>query len=190
LIRKMKTQSLTIATAQSFISKDVRENGLEIRRLMKLASQAGARLIHFPEGAMSGYAKRQIKNWEEVDWKLLRGELELGVDCVLLSAYSDEAMFAVQAQGHAACTNMWLSFSVPAQMSRETPSRMIAPGGTILATCEANSSTLVTTVVNPDAPEWEIPLKRAKPWRASARKGDIYRTTDKVDLRSLDRSQF
>jgi predicted amidohydrolase len=63
----MKTNSLTIATAQSFISKDVRENGLEIRRLMGLAHQAGARLIHFPEGAMSGYVKSQIKSWGEVD---------------------------------------------------------------------------------------------------------------------------
>lgn len=279
----MKTNLLTIATAQSFISKDVRENGLEIRRLMGLAHQAGARLIHFPEGAMSGYVKSQIKKWEEVDWELLRGELELtaqlagelglwvvvgcnhplreghrphnslyvisdqgilhtrydkrfcshteitswytpgtsacvfeiegirfgcaicieiqfpevfleylelGVDCVLLSAYSDAPMFAVQAQGHAACTNMWLSFSVPAQMSRETSSRIIAPDGTLLSVCEPESSMLVTTIINPDAPEWEIPLKRARPWRALARKGDIYRTTNEVDPRSSDRSQF
>jgi predicted amidohydrolase len=279
----MKANSLTVATAQSFISKDVQENGLEIRRLMQLASQAGARLVHFPEGAMSGYVKSQIKSWEEVNWELLRSELEqtaqlagelglwvvvgcnhrlnkdhrphnslyvisdqgklhtrydkrfcshseltswytpgtsacvfeidgmrfgcaicieihfpgvfleyldLGVDCVLFSAYSDAAIFAVQAQGHAAYTNMWLSFSVPAQMSRETPSRMIAPDGTILATCESASSIVITTVMNPDAPEWEIPLKRARPWRVLARKGEIYRTCQVLDSRSSDKSQF
>jgi predicted amidohydrolase len=116
--------------------------------------------------------------------------LELGVDCVLFSAYSDAPMFAVQAQGHAACTNMWLGFSVPAQMSSETPSRMIAPDGRLLSTCEPEFSMLMTTVINPDAPEWEVPLKRARPWRALARKGDIYRTMSEVDPRSLDRSQF
>lgn len=274
---------MIVATAQSFISKDVCENALEIRRLMQLASQAGARLIHFPEGAMSGYVKSQIDNWESVDWKLLRSELEqtaqlagelgiwvvlgcnhrltephrphnslyvisdqgnlhtrydkrfcsntettswytpgtsacifeidgicfgcaicieiqfpevfmeyaaLGVDCVLFSSYSDNAMFAVQAQGHAACTNTWLSFSVPAHMSYETPSRMIAPDGTLLNMCETESSMLVTTIINPDAPEWEIPLKRAKPWRALARQGNIYGAARCLDDRGLDKSKF
>jgi predicted amidohydrolase len=250
---------------------------------MALAEQAGARLIHFPEGALSGYVKAQIRDWKEVDWQLLHEELEmtaqlagelglwvvlgcnhrlsephrphnslyiisdqgklhtrydkrwcshnelaswytpgtspcvfevegirfgcaicieiqfpelfleylaLDIDCVLFSAYSNTAMFALQAQGHAACNNTWVSFSVPAQMSSETPSRMIAPDGTILAICKAESSTIITMVVNPDALEWEIPLKRARPWRALAREGEIYRICRVIDERSADKSHF
>jgi hypothetical protein len=52
------------------------------------------------------------------------------------------------------------------------------------------TQSFLNVAVNPDAPEWEIPLKRAKPWRALARKGDIYRTTSEVDPGSLDRTQF
>jgi predicted amidohydrolase len=258
--------SIVVATAQSLISTDIRENGFEIRRLMTLAARAGADLIHFPEAAISGYVKSQISEWKMVDWQVLRDELEatarlagglglwvvlgcnhsltepncphnslyiisnegklhtrydkrycshtelngwytpgtlpcvfeikgirfgcaicievqfpevfmeylaLDVYCVLLSAYSDDAMFAVQARGHAACTNTWISFSVPAQMSYETPSQMIAPNGSVLAVCETGTSTLLTTILDADAPEWEIPLKRARPWRALARQGDI-----------------
>lgn len=275
--------SIVVATAQSFISADVRENGLEIRRLMSLAVQAGADLIHFPEGAMSGYVKSQIMDWKEVDWQLLRDELrltaqragelglwvvlgchhhltephrphnslyiissegklhtrydkrwcsqteltdwytpgtlpcvfevkgirfgcaicievqfpevfmeylDLDVHCILFSSYSKDAMFAVQSQGHAACNNIWLSFSVPAQMSSETPSRMIGPDGRVLAICETGASTLLAVTLNLDASEWEIPLRRAKPWRALARQRDIYRSVQVSDSRSVDKSTF
>jgi predicted amidohydrolase len=275
--------SIIIAIAQSSISTDVRENGREIRRLMALAHQKGVDLIHFPEGAMSGYVKSQISEWKQVDWQLLRDELEktaqfagelglwvvlgcnhyltepyrphnslyiisnegklhtrydkrycshtelsdwytpgtsprvfevkgirfgcvicieiqfpevfmeylaLDVHCILFSSYSDDAMFAVQAQGHAACTNTWLSFSVPAQMSYKIPSQMIAPNGSVLAVCETGTSTLITTALDPDSPEWEVPLRRARPWRALARQGDIYRRLQVSDSRSVDKSTF
>ena len=66
---------ITIATAQSQVSPDVRENGREIRRLMRHARSAGAALVHFPEGAMSGCSKAQIKDWSRVDWSALGDEL-------------------------------------------------------------------------------------------------------------------
>lgn len=74
----MSKSPIIIATAQSYISKDVRENGSEIRRLMTLAYKQGARVINFPEGAMSGYVGKsaQIEDWQEVDWEVLREELE------------------------------------------------------------------------------------------------------------------
>jgi len=68
---------ITLATAQNLVSKDVTENGAEIRRLMQQAKQAGADLIHFGEGALSGYVKAQIHDWRDVDWQTLRDELEL-----------------------------------------------------------------------------------------------------------------
>ncbi len=40
------------------------------------AAAEGARLIQFPEGALSGYAKNPIRSWDEVDWVSVRHELE------------------------------------------------------------------------------------------------------------------
>lgn len=68
---------LPIAIAQSLITADVQANGRHIRDLMAQASQAGVRLIHFPEAALSGYVKAQIKSWNEVDWTEVKDELLL-----------------------------------------------------------------------------------------------------------------
>lgn len=70
----MSHDSIKIATAQSEISPDVRRNGQVVRRLMRRAARANARLIHFPEAALSGYVKSQIKSWREVDWPALQAE--------------------------------------------------------------------------------------------------------------------
>jgi predicted amidohydrolase len=67
---------MRIATAQNRILGDPKANGREIRELMCMALDAGAELIHFPEGAISGYVKSPIRSWEEVNWELLRKELE------------------------------------------------------------------------------------------------------------------
>jgi len=42
---------------------------------MEQARDKGARLVHFAEGALSGYVKAQIANWSEVDWAVVRSEL-------------------------------------------------------------------------------------------------------------------
>lgn len=91
----MSKYPIQIATAQSHISADVRENGREIRRLMREARSEGAAIVHFPEGAMSGYTKSQIKDWERVDWAALVEELrkaaalarELGIWVVVGSCH-------------------------------------------------------------------------------------------------------
>src|SRR5262249_4866778 len=71
----MSRSPLTIATAQSHVSADVRANGPEIRGLMRHARAGGASLAHFPEAALSGYTKSQIKDWGQVDWGALGDEL-------------------------------------------------------------------------------------------------------------------
>ncbi len=47
---------LRIATCQFPVSADIAANLRYITRQMSLASQRGARVAHFPEGALSGYA--------------------------------------------------------------------------------------------------------------------------------------
>src|SRR4029077_9977754 len=71
----MNKSPIRIATAQGWISADVRANGQEIRSLMRQARSRGASLAHFPEGAMSGYTKSQIKDWGQVDWGTVDDEL-------------------------------------------------------------------------------------------------------------------
>ncbi len=64
-----------LAIAQMPITGDARRNGHTIRALMRDAAAQGARLIQFPEGALSGYAKNPIQSWEEVDWTDVKDEL-------------------------------------------------------------------------------------------------------------------
>jgi len=279
----MRKRPIKIATAQSHISVDVRENGREVRRLMRQAREGGATIAHFPEGALSGYTKSQIKNWDHVDWDAIAQELwlttglarelglwvvvgcnhrltaphrphnslyvisaegklvtrydkqfcshteitnwyspgreycvfevggwrfgcalcieiqfpelffryaELGVDCMLFSSYSEEPMFGVQAQGYAASHNYWVSVSVPAQTSHALSSRLIAPSGVIQAAAAPSISTIALEQLDADAPEWEIPLNRARPWREKAREGAIYRQRYVQDPRSDEKSEF
>jgi predicted amidohydrolase len=279
---------LKIATVQSQITPDVRRNGRLVRRLLARAAEAGARLAHFPEAAMSGYVKAEIKDWAAVDWAALREELEetaalagrlgiwlvlganhrltppgrphnslyivadtgklagrydkrrcsnteitdwyapgrepaifavdgfrfgcalcieirfadlfadyeqAGVDCMLVSAYADDPMMGITAQAHAAMNLYWLSLSTPQQCSHGRaggglPAGLIAPTGRYAARCRPGRSTLVIHEMDKEAPELDLWLNRARPWRRAARAGSIYDTYRPGDPRSTDRLSF
>ena len=274
---------LKLATAQIEISADIRKNGRVLRRFMAKAAQQGARLVHFPEGALSGYVKSQIKNWDDVDWSALREELEqtaeaagklgiwtvfganhrltppnrphnslyiisdagklvgrydkrfcsnteindwyapgsepmvfsvdgfrfgcalcieihfpelfmeyerLGVDCILFSAYAKDTIFGITAQAHAAINNVWLSLSTPTECSGRLASGVMAPDGRFVARCRAGRSGLVIHELDRAAPELEIALNKARPWRRAARAGDIYAARRVEDSRSANRLEF
>ncbi len=69
---------MKIAAAQSVVTKDVAENGRTIRALIHQAAKDGARLVHFCEGALSGYAKAQIaapEDWQNFCWDAHADEL-------------------------------------------------------------------------------------------------------------------
>lgn len=42
---------------------------------MREAHAAGAGLVHFPEAALSGYVKSDIRDWADVDWDVVHAEL-------------------------------------------------------------------------------------------------------------------
>jgi predicted amidohydrolase len=279
----MSKLPIRIAVAQSRISPDVRENGRECRKLMEQARSEGAAIVHFPESAMSGCSKAQIKSWDRVNWDALEDELrsaaglarelglwvvlgsshrltpphrphnslyaiskqgevvtrydkqfcshteitdwhtpgrdccvfeaegwrfgcvlcieihfpelfqrhaELGVDCILFSAYADDAMFGIQAQGYAVAHNFWISLSVPTQMSHGLSSRLIAPSGDVQAVTTPSVSGLAVDLLDMDCPRWATALKRAKPLRATARDGEIYRQRYVQDPRSEEKTAF
>ncbi|WP_309569701.1 carbon-nitrogen hydrolase family protein [Deinococcus sp.] len=70
------TPLLRLATAQLPISGDARVNGRNVQAAMREAATQRARVIHFPEGMLSGYAKNPIQDWAEVNWDAVREELE------------------------------------------------------------------------------------------------------------------
>lgn len=64
-----------LATTQPQGTADSRQNGATTRALMRQATTADARLVHFPEGFLSGYAKEQIADWDDVNWAAVSEEL-------------------------------------------------------------------------------------------------------------------
>jgi predicted amidohydrolase len=86
---------LSVATCQFSVGADIAANAAEIKRLMTMASQRGARVAHFPEGALSGYAGTDFGTFDGFDWETLRQATddivqlasELGVWVVLGSAH-------------------------------------------------------------------------------------------------------
>lgn len=85
-------ETLRIAVAQSTVREDptnaalLRESGDEVRRLMREAAVAGARLVHLGEGAICFPSKRVMSSlgpdeigpsdWTKADWPALQSELD------------------------------------------------------------------------------------------------------------------
>ena len=81
-----ETRYLRLAVAQITVHGDprdaaaLRDSGDQVRRLMRAAHRAGARLVHFPEGATTCPDKKIVSadgpaDWERADWAVLREEL-------------------------------------------------------------------------------------------------------------------
>jgi len=67
---------LQVATCQFAVCGNIRRNGAQIRRQMRQARDQGAQVVHFPEGALSGYGKLDVPSWEGYDWPFLKEETE------------------------------------------------------------------------------------------------------------------
>jgi predicted amidohydrolase len=124
----------------------------------------------------------------EINFPHLFSQYErLGVECLLLSAYPVDAVFEVKARAYAAINCYWVAMSLPAQTVDLMPSGLIAPDGTY-ASQLAGKSELTITTIDRDDPALRIPLAHARPWRAAALRGEIYRTRSVTDPRSRDRT--
>jgi predicted amidohydrolase len=85
-------ETLRIAVAQTTVHEDptnpalLRESGTEVRRFMREAAAAGARLVHFTEGAICFPSKRIMSelgpdevgpsDWTKADWTVLQDEVD------------------------------------------------------------------------------------------------------------------
>src|SRR3954451_1046469 len=99
-------------------------------------------------------------------------------------------MFGVQARGYAASHSFWVSLSVPARLSRALTSRLIAPTGEVQAVAARWDSGIAVDVLDEGCPRWEAALHRARPGRALAREGEIYRRRLVRDARSESKHEF
>lgn len=112
----------------------------------------------------------------EINYPELFMEYEkLGVDCVLFSTYSEDPMFGIEAQGHAASNSYWVTFSPPTQGMKAAPAGIIAPDGTWINRAEDSQPQIVIADLDPTAPSAEVAVKYRRPWRKVAREGVIYR---------------
>ncbi|MGW2839667.1 carbon-nitrogen hydrolase family protein [Streptomyces sp. NPDC001493] len=131
----------------------------------------------------------------EVHFPELFGEYEqLDVDCVLFSTTGggtpSSAVFAVEAQAHAAINGYWVSFAVHARPGATAPSGVVAPGGEWIGRCEADGRSSVTVVeLNTGSASAGFAANLARPWRRTARAG-VYEPHLVRDSRSEDRSSF
>jgi predicted amidohydrolase len=112
-----------------------------------------------------------------------------GVDCLLLSAYPVDAVFQTKARAYAGIHNYWVSLSVPAQTAHLFHSGLIGPHGEVLADAGGEAGLVVGTLDRAD-PALHVALELARPWRATARAGDIYEERRVSDERSRVRSEF
>jgi predicted amidohydrolase len=70
---------LSIALAQGPVGVDVARNARHITALMRKAKAAGAELVQFTEGALSGYGRKVLtpfERWRAEDWARLRREFD------------------------------------------------------------------------------------------------------------------
>jgi predicted amidohydrolase len=71
--------SVTLALAQTPVGADVSRNARHIKAMLRKARAAGADLVLFTEGALSGYGKKVLtpfEQWRAEDWARLRRESE------------------------------------------------------------------------------------------------------------------
>ena len=98
----------------------------------------------------------------------------MGVDCVLFSSYTRDPIFDVLARAHAAAGGLWVGVSIPAQCATAMPAGVIGPHGHRLGRCAAAGvPDLVCVELDRTAPELDVALHKARPWRAEARMGDL-----------------
>ncbi len=115
----------------------------------------------------------------------------LGVDAVIFSSYGIPPDFQIVLRAHASLNCIWIGAATPVQKTHKGPAGTIGPDGNWVAQCPAKTEPgFAIATLDRDDPGHDIPLNKARPWRASARQGDIYRTQMRDDTAAEDRSSY
>ncbi|RCK52324.1 hydrolase [Thalassospira profundimaris] len=115
----------------------------------------------------------------------------LGADAVLFSSYGIPEHFQIALRAHAGLNCLWISAATPAQEAHKGSAGIIGPDGKWVALCQTcDDISFTTSVLDRLDPEYDVPLQKARPWRAKARLGEIYREKMTADHRSRNRNGY
>jgi predicted amidohydrolase len=98
----------------------------------------------------------------------------LQVHWVLSSSWSADPAHCLMARAHAATNCYWVSLATPEACSGRLSSMLVGPDGGSLAVCASERADVAVGTIDLGAPRFEIPLRRARQWRARARSGELY----------------
>lgn len=114
-----------------------------------------------------------------------------GADAVLYSSYGLPTRFQIALRAHAGLNCLWIGAATPTQKAPQGAAGILGPDGKWAAQCQATPDAgLAITVMDRDDPAYDIALRKARPWRAKARQGDIYRQKMADDPRTEKRSEY
>ncbi len=66
--------TLKVATCQFAVGPSIRRNGAAVGKFLRRANEAGAKIVHFSECALSGYAGADFVTFEGYEWDQLKDE--------------------------------------------------------------------------------------------------------------------
>lgn len=99
----------------------------------------------------------------------------LGVDAVLFGSYGIPEHFQIALRAHAGLNNLWIAAATPSQEADKGAAGIVGPDGRWCARVEGWGAGLALASLDRLDPAYDIALNKARPWRARARQGDIYR---------------
>jgi predicted amidohydrolase len=70
----LKSGRIRVSTCQFPVSPDLKRNSSRIQKQMLEAKRQRADVVHFPEGALSGYGGVDVKSWDGYNWDALKVE--------------------------------------------------------------------------------------------------------------------
>jgi predicted amidohydrolase len=115
----------------------------------------------------------------------------MGVDGVIFSSYGLPSYFQIALRAHAELNCLWIGAATPVQKAAKGPAGIIGPDGEWMVQCaQKPEPDLAVASLDRNDPAYEIPLQKARPWRAKARQGDIYREKLVDDPRSHNRDEY
>ncbi len=116
---------------------------------------------------------------------------QLNADAVLFSSFGIPGFFQTALEAYAGLNSIWVAAATPAQCANEGTAGIIGPDGKWTARCsQLEEPCLVLTEINRNMPAYDVALNKARPWRRSAKQGDIYREKMVSHPRSKDRTSF
>lgn len=78
----------------------------------------------------------------------------LSTDVVLLSSYAEEAIFAIEAQAHAAINALWIGLATAVETSKGLPGGIIGPDGNFLVRNRRTMASVVIATIDRTRPEY------------------------------------